>query len=98
MWLQRGLELLRRRSACPRESDVAADPFFGRAGKMLADGQKEQKLKFEVLVPVISERQADRVLLVQLSPGPLRPRSSTSAPPTASVAHTACLGFGLERL
>ena len=41
---------------------------------MLADGQKEQKLKFEVLVPVISKEQADRVLLVQLPPGALRPR------------------------
>src|SRR6266850_7817722 len=52
-WLQRGLDLLIS-LGLPAKSDVAADPFFGRAGKMLADGQKQQKLKFEVLVPVIS--------------------------------------------
>ena len=49
-----------RRSGCPRESDVASDPFFGRGGKMLAASQKEQKLKFEVLVPGDLAREARR--------------------------------------
>ena len=51
MWLQRGLEILQG-LGLPACSDVAADPFFGRGGKMLAASQREQKLKFEVLVPV----------------------------------------------
>ena len=54
MWLQRGLKLLQG-LGLPATADVASDPFFGRGGKMLAVSQKEQKLKFEVLVPVISE-------------------------------------------
>ena len=77
----------------PAKADVATDPFFGKGGKMLAASQREHKLKFEVLVPVISQRQPDRVLLVQLPPGPLQPRRSPSALPDGDVAHTACLGL-----
>ena len=38
----------------PVASDVANDPFFGRAGKMMAASQRDQRLKFEILCPVIS--------------------------------------------
>ena len=82
MWLQRGLELLTA-LGLPAQSDVAADPFFGRGGKMLAASQREQKLKFEVLVPVISKENPTAVLLVQLPPGAFRRRLRASAPTTA---------------
>lgn len=52
-WLKRALAMLRE-LGLPVQSDVASDPFFGRAGRMMAANQVEQKLKFEVLVPVIS--------------------------------------------
>src|SRR5262249_9054186 len=39
MWLQRGLDLLQS-LGLPAKSDVAADPFFGRGGRMLAANQK----------------------------------------------------------
>ena len=64
---------------------------------MLADGQKAQKLKFEVLVPVISaekptaccsfnyhQEHFGHVFDIRTADG--------------KVAHTACLGFGLERV
>src|SRR3954449_9095947 len=50
-WRDRALELLRG-LGLDAEFDVAADPFFGRAGRMLASSQKEQELKFEILVPI----------------------------------------------
>jgi seryl-tRNA synthetase len=94
-WLERGLELLGSLGLDAR-SDVAADPFFGRGGKMLQDGQKAQRLKFEVLVPVISasdptaccsfnyhQEHFGEVFGIRTAGG--------------EVAHTACLGFGLER-
>jgi hypothetical protein len=34
------------------EVDVANDLFFGRGGKIVADSQRELKLKFELLMPV----------------------------------------------
>jgi seryl-tRNA synthetase len=95
-WLRRG-ETLLSDLGLPTRSEVASDPFFGRAGRILADGQKAQQLKFEVLVPVISEEAPTavcsfnyhqehfgKVFEIETSDG--------------DVAHTACLGFGLERV
>jgi seryl-tRNA synthetase len=96
MWLQRGLDLLRSLEL-PARSDVASDPFFGRGGKILAAGQKEQKLKFEVLVPVISLEEPTAVCSFNFHQQHFGETFGikTSAGTTAS---TACLGFGLERV
>jgi len=96
MWLQRGLTLLQG-LGLPAKSDVASDPFFGRGGKMLAVSQKEQKLKFEVLVPVISAEDPTAVCSFNFHQEHF---GSTFAIRTqdGNVANTACLGFGLERI
>ena len=96
MWLQRGLDLLKS-LGLPARSDVASDPFFGRGGKMLAINQKEQRLKFEVLVPVISETEPTAVCSFNFHQEHF---GSTFDIKTAdgAVANTACLGFGLERI
>jgi seryl-tRNA synthetase len=95
-WLARGVELLTT-LGLPARSDVAADPFFGRAGRILADGQKAQKLKFEVLVPVISAGSPTAVCSFNYHQDHF---GSVFGIKTAgdAVAHTACLGFGLERV
>ncbi len=95
-WLDRGVTLLRE-LGLPANPDVAADPFFGRAGKILADGQKAQKLKFEVLVPVISADNPTAVCSFNYHQDHF---GSVFAIKTAdaATAHTACLGFGLERV
>lgn len=96
MWLQRGLTLLQS-LGLPARSDVAADPFFGRSGRMLAVNQKEQKLKFEVLVPVISEADPTAVCSFNFHQEHF---GSTFEIRTTNgqTANTACLGFGLERI
>ena len=38
--------------------DVANDPFFGRAGKMLSRSQRESALKFEIVATVGRDRRA----------------------------------------
>jgi seryl-tRNA synthetase len=94
-WCERGLALLRNLGLAA-ERERAADPFFGRGGRMLAANQREQELKFELLVPIAGaeptavtsfnyheEHFAERFGLV-LSDG--------------GTAHTACLGFGQERI
>jgi seryl-tRNA synthetase len=94
-WRDRSIEFLRG-LGLQADFDVAADPFFGRAGRLLAASQREQALKFEILVPV-------------RGPEPTAVASfnyhrdhfaSTYGITTAdgAVAHTACLGFGLERV
>jgi len=96
MWLQRSLELLRSLEL-PVSSDVASDPFFGRGGKMQALSQKDQKLKFEVLVPVISATDLTAVASFNYHQDHFSSAFGIYAP-DGKVAHTACLGFGMERI
>ena len=95
-WLQRALDLLQG-LGLPVQSDVAHDPFFGRVGKMLAANQVDQRLKFEILVPVISQEEPTAICSFNWHQehftAKFRIRNADD-----SVAHTACLGFGLERV
>jgi seryl-tRNA synthetase len=95
-WLQRGLELLRGLQL-PVESDVASDPFFGRAGKMMAANQVDQRLKFEILCPVISREKPTAICSFNWHQDHFSSKFGIRNA-DSSVAHTACLGFGLERV
>jgi seryl-tRNA synthetase len=95
-WLQRGLDLLTG-LGLPAQSDVAADPFFGRVGKMMASNQVDQRLKFEILVPVISAEKPTAVCSFNWHQDHFSSRYGIRSA-DESVAHTACLGFGLERV
>lgn len=95
MWLARGVAFMES-MGLPVVSDVAADPFFGRGGRVMASSQKEQRLKFEVMVPVISEEKPTACCSFNFH------QEHFGAPfgiktPDGNVANTACLGFGLER-
>ena len=94
MWLERGVELLSS-LGLPAKSDVAADPFFGRGGRMLAASQKEQKLKFEVLIPVISEDKPTAVCSFNYHQEHFGKIFEINTPDGA-IAQTACLGFGIR--
>jgi seryl-tRNA synthetase len=96
MWLQSGLTLLQSLEL-PARSDVASDPFFGRGGKFLAVAQKEQKLKFEVLVPVISLENPTAVCSFNFHQDHFGSTFGIKTP-DGNTANTACLGFGLERV
>lgn len=95
-WLERGKHLMERLEV-PLVIDVANDPFFGRAGKMLAVNQRDQGLKFELLVPITSTEKPTACLSFNYHQDhfgllwPLRTHEG-------KVAHTACVGFGLERV
>jgi seryl-tRNA synthetase len=95
-WLERGLAMLEALQL-PVQSDLANDPFFGRGGKVMAASQREQGLKFEILVPVISAEKPTAICSFNFHQdhfaAPFGVRSADGA-----VANTACLGFGLERV
>jgi seryl-tRNA synthetase len=92
-WCDRSLDLFRR-LGLDATADVGADPFFGRGGRMLADSQREQQLKFEILAPIegqtalasfnYHQEHFSSIYGIELKGG--------------GVAHTACLGFGHERV
>lgn len=96
LWLQRGLTLLRS-LGLSAESDVASDPFFGRGGKVLGQSQKEQRLKFEVLVPVISRENPTALCSFNFHQEHFGSTFDIRTP-DGNTANTACLGFGLERV
>ncbi|WHZ11493.1 MAG: Archaeal seryl-tRNA synthetase-related sequence [Burkholderiaceae bacterium] len=95
-WLQRGLKILQG-LGLPTQSDVASDPFFGRAGKMMAANQRDQRLKFEILVPVISRENPTALCSFNWHQDYFTSKFGIRGA-DESLAHTACLGFGLERV
>ena len=95
VWLGRATDILQRVGLDPH-AEVASDPFFGRSGRMLAASQRAQELKFEILVQIAGpeptavasfnyhqDHFASAYGITMLDERP---------------AHTACLGFGLERI
>ncbi len=94
-WAARGRELLRGLGIDVRLAN-ASDPFFGRRGRMLAANQRADALKLELLVQIASPEETAVASFnhhrdhfaetygLELSDG--------------GVAHTACLGFGHERI
>lgn len=95
-WLERGQAMMKSLEV-PLEIDVANDPFFGRGGRMLANNQRDQRLKFELLIPVNSEESPTACLSFNYHQDHF---GSTWGIQTAAgeTAHTACVGFGMERV
>lgn len=96
MWLQRGLTLLQS-LGLDAVSDVASDPFFGRAGKIMAASQAQQQLKFEMLVPVNDGDSPTAVCSFNYHQQYFGTAFDILLP-SGGPASTACLGFGLERI
>jgi seryl-tRNA synthetase len=96
LWLDRGQKLMASLKV-PLAIDVANDPFFGRAGKMLAVNQRDQNLKFELLIPITSVEKPTACLSFNYHQdhfGHLWHIQTGDG----QVAHTACVGFGMERV
>jgi seryl-tRNA synthetase len=95
-WLERARTLLLDLGLAV-ESDVANDPFFGRVGKMLAANQRDQKLKFELKVPIISLENPTAICSFNWHQEHFSSKFKILAADD-QLAQTACLGFGLERV
>lgn len=95
-WMDYGRDLFARLKV-PHDIDVANDPFFGRSGKLMAESQREQKFKFELLIPVSSAEKPTACMSFNYHGDHFgltwSIRTEGGAP-----AHTACIGFGLERI
>jgi seryl-tRNA synthetase len=94
-WRDRALDLLRGLGLAA-EFDVAADPFFGRSGRMMAASQREQALKFEILVQIAGPQPTAVASFNYHQDHFAALYGITTA--DGDVAHTACLGFGHERI
>lgn len=95
-WRDRAVELLRSVGIDARP-DVASDPFFGRSGRLLARSQKAQELKFEVLAPIAGP-EPTAVASFNYHQDHFSSVYGIEVDAPDRTAHTACLGFGLERI
>jgi seryl-tRNA synthetase len=94
-WSQFGLRFLQSLGLAA-ELDVANDPFFGRRGRMLAANQRDERLKLELLCQIAGPEPT-----ALASFNHHREHFATTYGLELSdgqVAHTACLGFGHERI
>jgi seryl-tRNA synthetase len=96
LWIDRGTAIMSALGV-PLTVDVANDPFFGRAGKMLAANQRDHALKFELLIPITSTEHPTACLSFNYHQDhfghvwDIRTHDG-------GTAHTACVGFGMERI
>ncbi|MGH9557604.1 MAG: amino acid--[acyl-carrier-protein] ligase [Bryobacteraceae bacterium] len=94
-WMSRAKEIFESAGLHPR-IEAASDAFFGHGGKLLAKSQREQRLKFELLVRISSDQPGAAASFnfhqdhfgsafgIRLHDG--------------GIANSACTGFGLERI
>ena len=94
-WAQLGLELLRG-LGLDANLDQANDPFFGRRGRMLAANQRAGDLKLELLVQIAGPEPTACASFNHHMDHFGSTFGITLA--DGQVAHTACLGFGHERI
>ena len=95
-WIERGREVIAT-LGLPVAIDLANDPFFGRGGTLMARSQRDQALKYELLVPVSNPDKPTACLSFNYHMehfGEIWDLRLLNG----ELAHTACVGFGFERL
>ena len=77
--------------------EVANDPFFGRGGQLMAVSQRQQSLKFELLIPVISEEKPTACMSFNYHQDHFGTTWGIDQA-DGEPAHTGCVAFGMDRL
>jgi seryl-tRNA synthetase len=95
-WMARA-EVLAQELALPAQLDVANDPFFGKVGQMMAVSQRQNALKFELLIPYYPGAKPTACMSFNCHQehfGEVWGIHDHSG----AVAHTGCVAFGMDRL
>lgn len=96
LWMQRA-EIVLAELGLPGELAVASDPFFGRVGQVMAVSQRQQSLKFELLIPFAPGAAPTACMSFNYHQdhfGSVWHISTASGTP----AHSGCVAFGMDRL
>src|ERR1700720_7513 len=83
--------------ALPHTIDVANDPFFGRVGQVMAVSQRQQALKFELLIPYYPSASPTACMSFNYHRehfGQVWGIRDVDG----GLAHTSCVAFGIDRL
>ena len=96
LWLALGKDILNE-VGLDVEIVPANDPFFGRAGRVMASSQKEQELKHEIIIAVSSEEKPTAIASTNYHLDYFGKAFDIKSA-NGEIAHSACIGFGLERI
>jgi seryl-tRNA synthetase len=83
--------------ALPHTIDVANDPFFGRVGQVMAVSQRQQALKFELLIPYYSGASPTACMSFNYHREHFGHVWGIHDE-NGEEAHTSCVAFGIDRL
>jgi seryl-tRNA synthetase len=95
-WLDRGRTLLCALGLDP-QAVVANDPFFGDGRRLMAATQREQTLKYELVAPTSSSERPTAIASCNCHLDHFG-RAFDITTRDGEFAHSACIGFGLERI
>jgi seryl-tRNA synthetase len=96
-WVGRGLEVLGE-LGLDATAVAANDPFFGRVGKMLATNQLDQGLKTELVVRLYGDLDDGTAVVSANCHQDHFGTTFGLSTSDGGVAHSACVGFGMERI
>ena len=83
--------------ALPYTLDVANDPFFGRVGQVMAVSQRQQALKFELLIPYHAKASPTACMSFNYHREHFG-QVWGIRDEKLELAHTSCIAFGIDRL
>jgi seryl-tRNA synthetase len=89
--------LLAAELALPHSIDVANDPFFGRVGQVMAVSQRQQALKFELLIPYYPGASPTACMSFNYHREHFG-QVWDMRDENGELAHTSCVAFGIDRL
>jgi seryl-tRNA synthetase len=95
-WVTRATEIANE-LGLPHDVEIANDPFFGRGGVLAAASQREQALKFELVVPVRSTEHPTACMSFNYHQDHFG-LTWDLVLGNGSPAHTGCVAFGMDRL
>lgn len=95
-WLERSANLLSGLGLAV-DTVIADDPFFGRAGRMLASSQRAETLKHEIVCAIHPEAQPTAIASANYHRDHFGIGFGIESA-NGDDAHTACVGFGVERV
>src|ERR1700722_469572 len=81
----------------PFTIDVANDPFFGRVGQIMAVSQRQQALKFELLIPYYPQASPTACMSFNYHREHFGQVGGIHDD-KGELAHTSCVAFGIDRL
>ena len=96
LWLERSTGLLSELGLAV-DDVIANDPFFGRAGRMLASNQRAEALKYEIVCAIEPDAQPTAIASSNYHLDHFGIGFGIESA-NGDVAHTACVGFGVERI